>query len=598
MFTHANGDELVECSKNLTSLEIEFFDYNDLPKNMSLKKLERFKISLGCNLEETDGQDLVMNTLMLVTNKCELLDSGMNELFEKTEVLHLQVNDVNDLGNGLVGSLHDDQQCSFYKLRVLTICKCADLKYLFTIHVANGLTKLERLTVSYCPILETLVDCKNGGVGAIKFQALKFLSLGHLPKLMSLCNDVNAFELPQLEELILDNLPNFTNIYANSKLGDVSAMQPLLNKEVLISQLKKLEIREMEKLTEIWPSDIEDIGLLELRVITVERCDSIVNLFPSNPMSLLHHLEELEVKYCNSIEVIFNIDLGRVGEIEEASICLTKIHVHGLGKLKEVWRIRGANKSGLLICCGLQAVEHLKIKDCMRFKSIFTLAISNGGENGIKNELIIKTTQGQEINVISKEEIMKVGDTISNVVVPSYLIHNLHHLHTISIENCKQVDVVFEIDITSSRKLETTQQPLKDLKLKNMECMSHVWKCNWNKFLIHQKQQPEESSSLFHNLTTIYLTRCKNIKYLFSPLMAKLFSNLKGVQIILCDVIEEVVSNRDDEDEGMTAFTSTNTSTNLFPHLDILYLEDLPNLKRIGDANTTTSIHDQFEPLL
>ncbi|KAJ9541951.1 hypothetical protein OSB04_028457 [Centaurea solstitialis] len=605
-FTHANGDELVECSKNLTSLGIEFFDINDLPKNMSLKKLERFKISLGCNLEENYGKDLVMNTLMLVINKCELLNSRMNELFEKTEVLHLQVDGMNDLGEILLESLHHHQS-SFYNLRVLHICECENLTYLFQINVANGLTKLEYLQITKCPVLETLVYSENVQVEEIKFQALKFLSLGHLPKLMSLCNDANAIELPQLEELILESLPNFNSIFASSKSSDISAMQPLLNKEVVISRLKKLKIHNMEKLTKIWPNDFEEIGILELRVITLERCDSVVDLFPRNPMSLLHHLEELEVKYCNSIDVIFNIDLGHVCETEEASICLRKIHVHGLGKLNELWRIKGVSMSGLLVCCGLQDVEYIKIKDCMRFKNIFTLDASNGGENGMNNASFIKSIQEQEINVTSKEEVNQVGDTISNVVVPSYLIHNLHHLGKISIENCTQVNVVFEIEITSSRKLETTtQQPLKDLKLKNMECMSHVWKCNWNTFLITHKQQLEESSSLFHSLTTISLTRCKNIKYLFSPLMAKLFCNLKGVQIILCDVIEEVVSDRDDEDENerMSPFTSIDTSTNLFPHLDILYLKDLPNLKRIGggeipfsntNTTTTSTAHDQLK---
>ncbi|KAJ9541950.1 hypothetical protein OSB04_028456 [Centaurea solstitialis] len=581
-FTHVNGDELVECSKNLTSLEIEFFDNNDLPKNISLKKLERFKISLGCHLDESYGEDMhsFINTLMLVTNKRELLESRMNKLFEKTEILHLQVDGMNDLGEVSVKSL-DHHQCSFYNLRVLNIGNCVNLRYLFTTNVANGLTKLEYLKVFKCPFLDTLVDNKNGGVEPIKLPALKFLSLDYLPKLMSFCNDVNAIELPQLEELILESLPNFTSIYANSKLGNISAVQPLLNQEVMPSQLKTLEIRNMEKLTEIWPRDTEEVGVSELRVIKVEGCDSVVNLFPSNPMSLLHHLEELQVKYCSSIDVIFNIDLERVGEIEKAGSCLRFVYLCALEKLKEVWKIKGANKSKLLTFCGLQAVDDLRIDDCMRFRNIVTLILCDVGESGRNNELI-KSIQEQEISVISNEEITQVGDTVSKVV--------------------------FEMEVTSSRKFETsdsTQQAVKQLCLMNMERMSHVWKCDWNKFLISQKQQPQSSS--FHNLTTITLYACHNIKYLFSPHMAKLLPNLEKISIRECDVIEEVVSNRDDKDEGTTAFTSTIKSTNLFPHLDILELERLPNLKRIGggggggnqislsNTNTTTSIHDQFQ---
>ncbi|KAI3745585.1 hypothetical protein L6452_07985 [Arctium lappa] len=85
--------------------------------------------------------------------------------------------------------------------------------------------------------------------------------------------------------------------------------------------------------------------------------------------------------------------------------------------------------------------------------------------------------------------------------------------------------------------------------------------------------------------------------------MAKLLSNLKKIRILYCDIIEEVVSNRDDEDEGRVA--STNTSTGLLSKLDYLDLRHLPNFKRIGDGgasneasfNIITPIHDQFEGL-
>ncbi|KAI3745753.1 hypothetical protein L6452_08160 [Arctium lappa] len=96
----------IKCSKNLGALEIEFFGNKPLPKNMSFEKLETFKISLGCSLEDHYRQNMhsFENMLMLVTNKCELLDSKMNELFEKTKVLHLEVDGINDLGVGLVES--------------------------------------------------------------------------------------------------------------------------------------------------------------------------------------------------------------------------------------------------------------------------------------------------------------------------------------------------------------------------------------------------------------------------------------------------------------------------------------------------------------
>ncbi|KVI07684.1 Leucine rich repeat 4 [Cynara cardunculus var. scolymus] len=610
-FTDANVDELVWCSKNLIALEIEF----QAPlKNMSFKKLERFKICLGCYLGEYEDENkyLFENTLRLVSNKCELIDFRMYELFEKTEVLYLQVDGINDLGDGLVESfLHHP----FNNLRVLDIYKCSNLRYLFTSRVATGLKKLEQLTVSSCPDLETLVDGENSGVEVIKFEALKFLSLRELPKLKSLCNAVDVIELPQLMELNLDGLAKFTSIYPINKLAttcmscDFSERQSFFKEKVVIPRLEILDIYGMGGLMEIWPCS-EEVDVCMLREIRVKGCHSLVNLFPSNPMSLLPYLQELTVEVCDSLEVLFNIDFGCVGKIEEVSCCLRTIVVCYLGNLREVVRVKGANNSSLIIS-GFENVEILNIDRCKRFRNVFTPTTTNIDMRALS---MLQIDRGydecDEINVTSNEEISEVGDA---VVFSSKVIHTFHHIRKLYIHHRKRAEEVFEIKTPSNREIATTLQNtqrslllpyLTDLELSNMECMSHVWRCNWNKFLIPQKQQPEGFSS-FHNLANIYLHRCDNIKYLFSPLMAKLLSNLELIYITSCDGIEEVVSNRDDEDEVRVVSTSANTSNGFFPHLHKLYLSNLPKLMPVGggggsnaifsNTTTNTSIHHQFK---
>ncbi|KAI3776358.1 hypothetical protein L1987_46136 [Smallanthus sonchifolius] len=204
-----------------------------------------------------------------------------------------------------------------------------------------------------------------------------------------------------------------------------------------------------------------------------------------------------------------------------------------------------------------------------------------------------------DINRMSKEERSKVGDNMPIVPFPSSLTHdNLQRVRKIEFYKFPRVEAVFEIQHATNRdELVTTQQQLllfpylEHLRLEEMDMLSHVWKCsNWNEFFSLHKHQP---LSLFQNLTTIKLESCKSIKYLFSPLMVELLSNLKEVRIIFCSSIEEVVSNRDDagKDEEMMSSTSSNTTTALFPHLDIIYLLFLGNLKHIGGrlAKDTTN---------
>nr|XP_043618904.1 disease resistance protein RPS2-like [Erigeron canadensis] len=195
-FIDGNFNEFAERSKNLSTLEFQFFGSNVLPKRISFINLERFKISVGFLLREKyEMTTSCENTLMLVSNKGELLESGINMLFEKTVVLHLQVDDMDVL---------EDFKCSsFHGLRVLNVSKCAQLRYLFTRRVASSLSRLEHLEVRLCNTLQTLIYDNDGGSETIRFPSLKFLSLRDLPKLVGLCNTSSVIELAQLTDITL-----------------------------------------------------------------------------------------------------------------------------------------------------------------------------------------------------------------------------------------------------------------------------------------------------------------------------------------------------------------------------------------------------------
>ncbi|KAJ0693003.1 hypothetical protein HanPI659440_Chr15g0592291 [Helianthus annuus] len=192
-----------------------------------------------------------------------------------------------------------------------------------------------------------------------------------------------------------------------------------------------------------------------------------------------------------------------------------------------------------------------------------------------------------QINVIPE-----VDDYIPDVTYPSYLLHTCPHLQCLVLHSDKRVgEVVFDMDSpTSSRQLATIQPPLllpylQIIRLEHLYKMSHVWKCNWNTFLIHHHPLLQFP---FQNLTNIHLSWCHNIKYLLSPLMAKYLSNLKSVVIMGCDGMEEVISRRDDENTTSTSASSYQDTT-FFPHLDTLHLAYMPSLNCIDDEKNSWS---------
>ncbi|KAJ0693049.1 putative leucine-rich repeat domain superfamily [Helianthus annuus] len=193
-----------------------------------------------------------------------------------------------------------------------------------------------------------------------------------------------------------------------------------------------------------------------------------------------------------------------------------------------------------------------------------------------------------QINVIPE-----VDDYIPDVTYPSYLLHTCPHLQHLQLYHDERVgEVVFDMDSpTSSRQLATIQPPLlllpylQTIHLYGLKEMSHVWKRNWNTFLICHHPPLQFP---FQNLTDIRLGYCPKIKYLLSPLMAKYLSNLKRVYIERCNGMEEVIWRRDDEITTSTS-ASSYQDTPFFPHLDTLYLQGLSCLKSVDDEKNSWS---------
>ncbi|GJR91790.1 NB-ARC domains-containing protein [Tanacetum coccineum] len=625
-FTENNCNKLAERSEHLSALEFEFIN-NAHRKNMSFKKLNRFKLSVGCSFTEvrdnlhTDQVEMhsYENSLKLDTSREELLTSKINELFEKTDALYLQVNDMNTLEDVDVESphpRHHPRNSSFYNLRLLVVSECAELKYLFTMNVAKNLSKLEYLEISNCRIMEAVIHTKNDELDIIKFSNLKYLRLAELSKLSSFCDKVNVIELPRLVEFQLRGLQSCTSIYPSSASSSVSTnisrVQSFFHEEDATPKLEKLFVSDMQNLKEIWPPQFSISNLCQLRELRVEgcdsievlfnmdfgeieqlrsslrsikvlrcdslvklfscnpflffnnlqeltvsscgsiqvlfntdlgragkseeqvcssslrsikvwRCDSLVNLLPRNPMPLFNHLEELDVSECASVEVIFDIDMGCVGKTDKVSSSsgLRSIQLVGLGKLREVWRIKDGGNN---LIHGFEAVEIITIRDCERFENIITPAATNFDMRALKQVSIYRCGRERERNnemVESKQD--QEIDVVSKVAFPSYLLNTFHHLHKLSLSVNKAVDVAFEIMSPSSSDLASRYQQ-----------------------------------------TNIY-------SYLEEIRVRKIF----GEDEVTCG---KVVSDRDDEDASI----NFPTNTTFFPYLDILKLRYLKNFKCIG----------------
>ncbi|KAJ0702083.1 putative leucine-rich repeat domain superfamily [Helianthus annuus] len=428
-FTNTNFEEL----KKLCALEVEFMEEMTQLKHLALTKLYKFKIAMGCMLKQDRYNE--RNTLKLVTDSItDLQDCKINELFNKIEKLYLQVGNMTSLQDV---SIHHYDQRSFCNLTDLEVSNCVNLIYLFPMSVASGLRKLECLRVLSCSVLKALVQDDGREINSvgemIKFEKLKFLSLQKLPKLASLFLVNNVVELPQLVELEVDGLPNFTSIYPDD--NDTSALQqPFLNSQVRISMLNKLKVKSMDKLTQIraCSSEEEVNNISMLKEIEVERCDSLVHLFPTNPMRILNHLERLTVKKCGSIETIFSYDLEWVGhEVEQVGKSrLTSIEVIKCDRLVNIFP---TNPMRIL-----NHLERLTVEKCGSIETIFDYDLEWVGH---EVEQVVKSSL-RSIMVKDSEKVRELW-RIKSGENNSSSIRGFEALERINIEGCKGFRNVF-----------------------------------------------------------------------------------------------------------------------------------------------------------
>ncbi|KAM0013764.1 putative P-loop containing nucleoside triphosphate hydrolase, leucine-rich repeat domain superfamily [Helianthus debilis subsp. tardiflorus] len=319
-FTDANLEELKMLSCQLCALEVEFSDMNHL-KDLSFEKLDKFKISIGGGyVDRITSFKTTLQLNLWVEHRSDLVDYKIDELVKKSESLLLQMKHMSGLEDFV--PVNPSDQSFFLYLRDFHVEYCV-------VHDYNG-------------------DI-NGKGEMIIFEELKYLSLERLPKLVRLFPVDSVVELPQLVELSVDYLPCITSIYPDNK-NTSPLQQALFNSQVRTLELKKVLIKRMKNLERIWPSSSEEEfdNIPMLRDIEVERCDGLVNLFPTNPMRFLKHLETVRIYDCSNLHEIFNIDLECFGEVEQViNISLRYISVSRWNNEEEchVWSIKGGERN-------------------------------------------------------------------------------------------------------------------------------------------------------------------------------------------------------------------------------------------------------------
>lgn len=121
-------------------------------------------------------------------------------------------------------------------LKVLEVCRCNKLTYVFSHSVAKGLVQLQRLIVVDCEMLEEIISIQGR---CIKFPHLFYLELADLSGLVAFCKAPNDAEFPNSNSLEMEGTSKTSHEPILDKKAMYSLEFPLL-KHVKIKVCPKM----------------------------------------------------------------------------------------------------------------------------------------------------------------------------------------------------------------------------------------------------------------------------------------------------------------------------------------------------------------------
>ncbi|KAF8019947.1 hypothetical protein BT93_G0590 [Corymbia citriodora subsp. variegata] len=482
---------------------------------------------------------------------------------------------------------------SFPKLNELNVSRCDGLSSMISPKIAGNLVALTKLRVSNCRMLTEVISDEGSEEGhVVAFSRLKCMELRGLRRLRCFSSSGYTLTFPLLEDFTVSGCPNVKFFSEGrieaSKLKSVKvSTKAWFWKEdlnITIQNLfeemgvKFMQLSEFPKLIGKWHSELNPIkSSWQLESLVVDKCSSFVNAIPFKLMLVLENLRTLQVRDCESLEEIFDVEGLETMESTRVLSSFMTLNLVNLPKLKRLWN---KDLQGTL---SFSSLRSLILYKCSNLRHTFTLSMAGCLANlscmEIKEcgqmEGVIVEEEGQgsatEKITLSKLEVLKL-ECLPNLT--AFLLGKNHsmeclNLVRLTIDRCPRMKSLVRqslMEINHSAPSLFTPQvqcpKLKRMELSHMDNLSKIW-----------IDGPQETLT-FDNLWEMEFQNCRSLDNLFPHWMAISLTQLEKLRVESCE-IKEIVASGDDTPHS-------NTTQDLFPKLTSLVLHDMPQLKSFG----------------
>ncbi|KAB1669999.1 hypothetical protein ES319_1Z207800v1 [Gossypium barbadense] len=494
---------------------------------------------------------------------------------------------------------NDSSLCCWPKLRSLRLQYCPNLKYVFATTWTQELQSLESVFITECSQLIQVFNMEQNKHGQDivlpelgsqeSLTNLTFLELRSLPELKYMWNGPNHY----LHRVEITKCDKLTYLFSEITARTLVHLQFL---EIWNCYSLEHLIGEAENMDEIGVSNIKDqssLFLPKLEVVKIRGCENLKYLCSSQG---LPYLESIEIEDCPRLIQIFNMEKNKdgFGLQNDSPLCcwpkLRILHIEFCPKLKYVCANTWTR--------GLQSLESVFIRDCSQLIQVFNMEQNKHGQDIVLPELgsqnhcwtKLKTLQIEDCqllkyvfaNTLSQgfplleslylkncPQLLQVfSSTEERDVIGDHILLNVPFLKNLEVSNCPQIScfivqaqLIEELvlsNVGNSCQLCNTDVPvlnegcivvgnheevfqvqggysfssIKKLKLRNLFEARVIW----NDFA---------QVVTLENLTTLTLSDCKKLRYIFSPMMARSLSHLVDLFIEGCEEIERIILAKD-----------------------------------------------------
>ncbi|KAL3009019.1 hypothetical protein AAZX31_07G062800 [Glycine max] len=523
----------------------------------------------------------------------------------------------------------------FQNLIKLEVNDCHNLRYLCSLSVASSLRKLKGLFVSKCKMMEKIFSTEGNSADKVcVFPKLEEIHLDQMDELTDIWQaEVSVDSFSSLTSVYINSCNKVDKIFPSDMEGWFASLNSLKvyscesvevifeikdSQQVDVSggidtNLQVVVVGFLPKLKQVWSRDPGGIlNFKKLQSIQVFSCDRLRNVFPASVAKDVPKLEYMSVRWCDGIVEIVACEDGSETNTEQLVFPeLTDMKLCKLSSIQHFYRGRHP-----IECPKLKKLE---VRECNeKLKTFGTGERSNEEDEAVMSaekifpnleylnidfdeaqKWLLSNTVKHPMHRLKELRLSEVNDD-ERLCQILYRMPNLEKLYLSSAKHLLKESSESRLGIVLQLKeLDLYWSEIKDIGferepvLQRLELLS-LYECHKLIYLA------PPSVSLAY-LTNLEINNCNGLRNLMASSTAKSLVQLKSMKISECHQLEEIVTNKGNEEaeqivfgklitielEGLKklkSFCSYKNCEFKFPSLEVLIVRECPMMHTFTDA--------------